>query len=158
MKVEVGKFYKTRDGRKVGPMRFGYGVRGYDWDAGGVYGTCQFYSDTGKADDGHEFDLIAEWTDTPTDVSRAPDLRDLDYTPINLEKPIYEAVPDMRPLEHFHPGPVITETVKRIVPGVYGKVEVTDLGNIWMQPTISRAELIAARDVFSQLIDAMPQE
>lgn len=70
-------------------------------------------------------------------------------------------------------GPVITETVKRIVPGVYGKVYVfghvtegllvaitdkTDERDLdgYDCVTLTRAELIAARDVFNQLIDALP--
>lgn len=60
-------------------------------------------------------------------------------------------------------GPVITETVKRIVPGVYGKVEVTtesanDVFNVVVHTCYSRSDLIAARDVFNRLIDAMPEE
>lgn len=60
-----------------------------------------------------------------------------------------------------------TRTVTEIVPGVYGKVVVasgnnehaaisigSELGPEWM----SRADLIAARDVFNQLIDAMTSE
>lgn len=56
-------------------------------------------------------------------------------------------------------GPVITETVKRIVPGVYGKVWVSNEGGhntFGAYPIACRADLIAARDVFNQLIEAMP--
>lgn len=90
-------------------------------------------------------------------VSRASDLSKLDYKAINVEKPIYEIEPDTRPLEHFQSGPVITETVKRIVPGVYGKVSVGFPYGLAVRvdDLHDRAELIAARDVFNQLIDAM---
>lgn len=66
--IETGKFYKTRDGRKVGPME-----EGKEWPFRGLIhgeshaafeynGTCPFYP---------RFDLIAEWVDelaepTPT--------------------------------------------------------------------------------------------
>lgn len=67
-------------------------------------------------------------------------------------------------------GPVITETVKRIVPGVYGKVHISGhrikYGEVGVfigarsdeYMYMSRDELVAARDVFNQLIDAMPHE
>lgn len=60
--VEAGKYYRTRDGRKVGPMRDYNGIDGYPWDG---CGTGQFYNKVGKADDGSEYDLIAEWVDEP---------------------------------------------------------------------------------------------
>lgn len=98
------------------------------------------------------------------------DLSILDYTPINVEKPIYEIEPDTRPLEHFQSGPVITETVKRIVPGVYGRIAIgrnnyglveagiVDINGEYDLAELSRAELIAARDVFNQLTDAIDGE
>lgn len=62
MKLEVGKFYKTRDGRKVGPISYKW--RGGEWhkfegplfsygENGGVYSTGEESPN----------DLIAEWTD-----------------------------------------------------------------------------------------------
>lgn len=67
MKLEVGKCYRTRDGRKVGPMR----------DSGccgdGVFhaktGSCAYkgYYENGveRHGGGGNRDLIAEWTDAP---------------------------------------------------------------------------------------------
>ena len=68
MKVEEGKYYRTRDGRKVGPMR---GVTG-DFEAdhedndlnGHVWtpnGTQWWVKDGDKT----KLDLIAEWADEP---------------------------------------------------------------------------------------------
>lgn len=244
MKLEVGNYYRTRDGRKVGPMVrvpknswFGKSyVWAYDWNGGATPAENLFcehgnYWETGAHS---ENDLIAEWTDTHTIgtladigaqvgdvvewvsedetivvtelpkkrgvhddhyqikhddggyglidprwgdfriVSRAPDLSKLNYTPINVEKPIHEIEHDARPLEYFQSGPVITETMKRIVPGVYGKVSVHEWGvgsgelhvalinnycdKEWViHAKLSRADLIAARDVFNQLIEAMEE-
>lgn len=243
MQIEVGKYYKTRDGRKVGPMErtpendsfnkcyvWTSGWRGSRTPAAKLF--CEngrYWESAAKSDN----DLIAPWLESPTTgtlaelgvkpgdvvewvsanetfyfagehegklhtiqddgrvllnsgdgsywgylgdtddfvnwriVSRASDLSKLDYTQISVERPIYETEAVTRPLEHFKSGPVITETVTRIVPGVYGKVVVasgnnehaaisigSERGPEWM----SRAELIAARDILSQLIDAMPQE
>lgn len=73
MKLKIGGFYRTRDGRKVGPMRKPHGVNErYQWDATGEHGTGQFYKDTGEADDGHDYDLIAEWVDEPAAQPAAP--------------------------------------------------------------------------------------
>lgn len=65
IKLEAGKYYRTRDGRKVGPMRNDSGLSLYQWDCNH---TSQFYDDFGRADDGSEYDLIAEWTDEPAAV------------------------------------------------------------------------------------------
>ena len=55
MKLEVGKYYRTRNGRKVGPMQNtnGRNLRAddgeyYKWDG---LGTSQFYTLSGEADD-----------------------------------------------------------------------------------------------------------
>lgn len=65
MKIEAGKYYKTRDGRKVGPMvRDQKTETPYVWDAG-VTGLS--FTKRGEVFEGVEGrgDLIAEWTDTP---------------------------------------------------------------------------------------------
>lgn len=60
MKIEVGKYYRTRDGRKVGPMKkfvhrfdLGCGIPGV-WTEEGLNDYFSW---------GDEADLIAEWTD-----------------------------------------------------------------------------------------------
>lgn len=60
IKLEVGKYYRTRDGRKVGPMRNDAGLIRYPWDCDN---TRHFYNNIGSADDGPKYDLIAEWVD-----------------------------------------------------------------------------------------------
>ena len=58
--IEAGKCYRTRDGRKVGPMRYADYL---DKFTNGimVWGRC---GSLGFEMD-HPSDLIAEWTDTP---------------------------------------------------------------------------------------------
>lgn len=72
LKIEAGKFYKTRDGRKVGPMiEDKWHDRDYGWTV-----EHEFNAEYGKAwrADGtfhvdrsrkHSADLIAEWIDEP---------------------------------------------------------------------------------------------
>lgn len=64
MKIEAGKYYRTRDGRKVGPMRrYNGGADGFSFCFGGAtynsYGG--FYSSGTSAND-----LIAEWEEPMT--------------------------------------------------------------------------------------------
>lgn len=60
MKLEVGKYYRTRDGRTVGPMRARKIFGGSFWsDVGGAY-----YAD-GSHVASPQNDIIAEWTDDP---------------------------------------------------------------------------------------------
>jgi len=64
MKLEVGKYYRTREGEKVGPMRHYPDDRSHPWrsDSGAAY-----------ADDGTRWEganqpdsiIIAEWSDEP---------------------------------------------------------------------------------------------
>ena len=63
MQIETGKFYKTRGGEKVGPVITEYCQIGFGWHA---LGDPRFWYGTGKCYDGQSYDLIAEWTDTPT--------------------------------------------------------------------------------------------
>ena len=69
LKIEAGKFYRTRDGRKVGPMRrrddqdyFPFDINSHvhphDRDI-----QRQLWQEDGTGDEG--LHIIAEWTDTP---------------------------------------------------------------------------------------------
>lgn len=67
LKIEAGKFYKTRDGRKVGPMRdIGSGA-GTDRWKGSLGDDYSFWLDDGVHWSGQvrPTDLIAEWIDEP---------------------------------------------------------------------------------------------
>jgi len=74
IKVEEGKYYKTRDGRKVGPMKFG--TKNW-WMTDGIGGTSDFYytqhnpqyaafsgkSSAMRNNEPAADDLIEEWKD-----------------------------------------------------------------------------------------------
>ena len=70
MQLEVGKYYKTRDGRKVGPA-----TKSRSGDPGVFFidghGLCKPDGRFGYGDrDWHkDLDLIAEWTDEPAPVT-----------------------------------------------------------------------------------------
>ncbi len=67
--IEAGKFYKTRDGRKVGPIVVAQGAgKPWPWkESSGTY----YYKEDGHSCPGYahghkdEDDLIAEWVDEP---------------------------------------------------------------------------------------------
>lgn len=62
VKIEAGKFYKTRDGRKVGPME--------NWVQGQYrekVGDGRYWSEDGKGEGcASGADLVAEWRDEPS--------------------------------------------------------------------------------------------
>ena len=70
MKIEAGKYYHTRDGRKVGPMveecprwsEWPFDVQNEDEDD--PISVC-LWKDDGICDEGSQYDLVAEWTDAP---------------------------------------------------------------------------------------------
>lgn len=69
LQLEEGKCYRSRDGRKFGPVRHrGRGLEfNFPWDIDEE--TDESWADSGAMWDGAESDgdLIAEWTDDPTD-------------------------------------------------------------------------------------------
>lgn len=59
--IQAGRFYRTRDGRKVGPMRKWYHKDiDHPWEDGD---TGDIYSDNGTSD--YNEDIVAEWSDEP---------------------------------------------------------------------------------------------
>lgn len=72
MKIEVGKFYRTRDGRKVGPMALPKPDDVFRWNALGLrWGRWRDDGEDGNATGGTfeaGGDLIAEWID-PMDLT-----------------------------------------------------------------------------------------
>lgn len=72
--IEAGKFYRTRDGRKVGPME-PWPLGGWHADRAPVPLNGGLWNDNGTAwfDNSEDSpDLIAEWVDKPTNDNTAP--------------------------------------------------------------------------------------
>lgn len=64
LKLEVGKYYKTRDGRKVGITGYNEWEERFPYDADN--GHTYTANGTVWSDNPVCSDLIAEWTDAPT--------------------------------------------------------------------------------------------
>jgi len=66
MQIEAGKYYQTRSGKKVGPIRREVDYEGpYKWTAPDMNGEALLYTDDGRYlfDCECEDDIIAEWPD-----------------------------------------------------------------------------------------------
>lgn len=79
LKIEAGKYYKTRDGRKVGPMReLDRNKTDWPWTDKLEDMPDQRYTDDGKEiGTGSDFDLIAEWQDETTSPIRTVTRREI---------------------------------------------------------------------------------
>lgn len=61
MKLEIGKYYRTRLGKKVGPIEWNSKVGAFQGYVV-VSGECKYYYKSGKqAFDEHDLDLVSEW-------------------------------------------------------------------------------------------------
>ena len=69
MQIEAGKYYRTRDGRKVGPMERDK-VDGKDWREKDNSARL-WYDDGTRWICDEDSDLIAEWVDEPTQPTNA---------------------------------------------------------------------------------------
>lgn len=122
---QEGKFYRTRDGRKVGPAKKQYEGR---FEFIGPHSHC--HGPDGRylgRDMG--LDLVAEWVE----------------------------------------GPVVTATVKRVVPGKYGIVSVSQasdtevilnvggLGMAFQQPAFTARQLREAAHTLTIIADALQE-
>lgn len=69
LKLEVGKFYRTRDGRNIGPMRPYDGVGPYRWiGLDSSDDRHETFTNDGTylvGDDRSEMQIVAEWVDEP---------------------------------------------------------------------------------------------
>lgn len=196
MKLEVGKYYRTGDGRKVGPLeRNRTGNEFWPFECGDMFfddegSSCRVFGDVKYAREKGQHDLIEPWTeDTGTLAeigARVGDVVEVTqwlgsmfskgdtgvvisgFSHFKGRFGIDSGAGQFRIISRAKPqppGPVITETVttKRIVPGVYGVVAVgedhTSQGRVglYINSMLTRADLIAARDVFNQLIEAMEE-
>lgn len=147
MKLEVGKFYKARDGRKVGPLRASDEMHDRPFEFDGILyrhdGTYHFYRDKRGSD------LISEW---PTETGTLAELNvkpgdvvenqhGYQYTISINEDGKYCDVDDMAELDpepdywriisradqaEASPVRTVTRTSVEIVPGEYGLVVIED--------------------------------
>ena len=98
LQIEAGKYYRTRDGRKVGPMlEWRADVkRPFEVDSA-AYGTdlfTSFWTREGASDEGTQADLIAEWNDDqPAHI-------------ITHEGRTFDLFDDVQPLFGMLPDPV----------------------------------------------------
>ena len=76
LKIEAGKFYRTRDGRKVGPMQrrddqdcFPFDINSHVHPHDGDI-QRQRWQEDGTGDEG--LHIIAEWTDTTAEIPLSP--------------------------------------------------------------------------------------
>lgn len=81
MQIEAGKFYRARDGQKVGPMRST--KENYPW-AGPLTNEenradCAGFNDDGSCPHISQYDLIAEWTDEPVGHASYPGMSVRDW-------------------------------------------------------------------------------
>lgn len=66
LKIEAGKYYRTRDGRKVGPIRrYVHGDDLFDVVEGGEFGGSLWRGNGSVVQEKNINDLIAEWVDEP---------------------------------------------------------------------------------------------
>lgn len=87
LKIEAGRYYKTRDGRKVGPMRDDgcglFGAEGFNFKEWYDNGRC--YTDLSRTT---PKDLVAEWQDTsPAPVAAQVDTLAEEYGPAQQQEP-----------------------------------------------------------------------
>jgi len=146
MKIEAGKYYRTRDGRKVGPMKgeFGYCTSqehgSKEWRGDGKY-----WNGEGS---GRDWDLIAEWTDKPANEAPKPPLGVEEYS--RLMHRVWDAEKQSN-----KPSPFVTR--RELVPGVYGRVFVrSDEDGLYARVVggvITADELDEAAHLFAQLAE-----
>ena len=86
MQLEVGKYYKTRDGRKVGPMVDLDNGSDDHWKAFLPDEEITYWHDSGSHwGDIRPSDLIAEWTDELTAIDSLKFHNDRDLEPLQKE-------------------------------------------------------------------------
>ncbi len=127
MQIEVGKYYRTRDGRKVGPMAQS------EWpECAHIEGQGGLWNWNGSPhfpfnEDTDSPYLIAEWNEAPTGPVRTVTRKE------------------------------IVVTRKEIVPGVYGNVIVWNdgSGDVSVMNMRTATELRAAVATLSEIADAL---
>jgi len=96
MKIEVGKYYRTRDGQKVGPMF----PAGQDYDEGVITdGDLTWFGNGEFGIPNSRHDLIAEWIDEPAEAAPILSGETIDHIAIDSLKWHFKDK-DMEPLQY----------------------------------------------------------
>lgn len=134
MRIEAGKYYRTRDGRKVGPITFRGNLAGAPGFGLGTWYVNDGYAGRASTIAETKDDLVAEWIDEAADAAEAQ------ITPTNDN------------------GPIRTRRV--IVPGVYGIVRVFKDGAVFVDamPAPSPASLRKAAHLFNQIAEVLEEQ
>ena len=155
MKIEEGKYYRTRDGRKVGPVE--WSKYGKQFATAPGFAGDQWYTQwnvhsgfTGRSSINGEFqdDLIDEWTDVPAAPKRLMQ---------NWEKYLSGYNQNSKP-PCKNTSPFVTR--RELVPGVYGAFSVGPIDSMnrlhVMQgeaKMLTADELDEAAHLFAQLAE-----
>lgn len=129
IKIEEGKFYKTRDGRKVGPM-YGRTYGGFcdrsqtithqPWNEGGSFLSSKFPS---------PLDLVSEWIDTPSPIQE-----------VTVKKEIVQ---------------VVETKEKKLVPGRYGYLKIEESYDVFYVSVHTLAAFPKFADKFRETAAAL---
>ena len=65
MKLEVGKYYRTRNGLRIGPCQPHDGTDDWQFNVPLPCGAERWHREDGESIGTDAFDIIAEWTDEP---------------------------------------------------------------------------------------------
>lgn len=132
MKIEAGRFYKTREGRKVGPMCRGDGGPWHWFTREPIDGWFEGGADTGFGPSPK--DIVAEWVDEPTSPVRTVTRK--------------EIVPGIFGIVNVYPGSrkAIIRVSRPLVDTYDDAIDATS------------AELRAAAKVFTDLADALDEQ
>lgn len=182
VKLEVGKFYKTRDGRKVGPVFMDgdndpfvwfdqnggcWAIDGEDGNAVGIIGSKT------------SGDIIAEWIEEPAmceaecrGYKKVRVTKHVDGWPVGYIVWLDENSPGKNECwnddcskrwfhrvgvscEYVNESPVRTMTQKEIVPGTYGRVRITSGGYVHVNSMKDASELRTAIATLTEIAEAM---
>lgn len=171
MKLEVGKYYRTRDGRKVKIItKDSHDTYPFNGDNGHTYTECGNLYWRGTP---HGLDIIAEWTDTP-EVGTLKEIgaqvgdvvewifdseTTATYEVMSIRESMYGMQAHLKGYgggvfthQKFRivsranqalTGPVrtVTTTRKEIVPGVYGRLTVGDVNGQCVRVEVGRSKV-----------------
>lgn len=93
LKIDAGRYYRTRDGQKVGPMEES-GVTDFPWEAEGYVEYCRNDGSVAMHDpaDPQDLDLVAEWIEPEQEPDQASEAEPQPARHVAIEFEIQPAV------------------------------------------------------------------